>query len=452
MSDSYTPQNVGYAVSKLDGYSRNRFKLIPTSADSLQPGSQLNIPLPEGSICDLRSLRIWFRVNCVGADPGVANHYVGARCPCDAQSFFQRLVLNLNGVQINGSSNDWNAYCRMAKICKTTFDKDNSIDRTVQHGSISAPAVGSVGVANDEVATMACAEFPGTFLADSSTRFVHTGMLGSLVITATLADNSVLVPYSELNASFTTFAGVESAVAGNIRYSMDQIYATIDCISLSSLYDEMLMARLAQEDILINYKEIYTYTLENIQQNNATTRFSLATRCLDKVYSALRPANHAQTGIPAAELTDTPGDAFTGNKFVFGVFDPSIGTPAVRSQYTINNTPYPQYLMKTLVEGAADSAFAVENEDVGLKARGNLVGSLFDYNNVRGVVPLRLDHPTGIHPETRVSSGLSTLGVNMAATYLTQGFVHGAGRASLVACETQPQLVVSVGKMCSVNF
>jgi hypothetical protein len=233
---------------------------------------------------------------------------------------------------------------------------------------------------------------------------------------------------------------------------MDQIYATIDCISLSSLYDEMLMARLAQEDILINYKEIYTYTLENIAQNSATTRFSLATRCLDKVYSALRPADHAQVGIPATELTDTLGDAHTANKFVFGVFDPDIATPAVRSQYTINNTPYPQYLMKTLVEGAADSAFAVENEDVGLKARGNLVGSLVDFNRVRGVVPLRLDHPTGIVPETRVSSGLSTLGVNMAATYLTQGFNVGANRASLVACETQPQLVVSVGKMCSVNF
>jgi hypothetical protein len=53
----------------------------------------------------------------------------------------------------------------MAKICKTTFDKDSSIDRTVQHGSISAPPPGSVGVANDETATMACAEFPGNIFS-----------------------------------------------------------------------------------------------------------------------------------------------------------------------------------------------------------------------------------------------------------------------------------------------
>lgn len=447
MSDSYMPQNVGYAVSKLDGYSRNRFRLIPTSADSLQPGAQLNIPLPEGSICDLRSFRIWFKATGVDATNGADT--VHARLPADAQSFFQRLVLNLNGVQINGSSNDWNAYCRMAKVCKTSKDKNSSIDRAVQHGSVSEGA-------QSEVATMGCLEFPGTFLADSSTRFVHTGMLGSLVVTATLADNSILLPTSATNAGSFVLTAQEQAISSGIRYSLSGIYATIDCISLSSLYDEMLMARLAQEDILINYKEIYTYNQENITTPASTTRFSLATRSLDKVYSVYRPHDHASVGIQALQLQDTAGaDAFVGNKFVFGVYDPNVETPAVQSQYSINNTPYPQYRMKTLVEGAADSSFYVENEDTGLKGRGNLVASLIDFNEGYGVVPLRLDHPTGIVPETRVTSGLSTLGVNMSATYEATGTTGAGGAnalATLVACETQPQLVVSVGKMCSVNF
>ena len=451
MSDSYMPQNVGYAVSRLEGYSRNRFRLIPTSADTLNPGSQLNIPLPEGSICDMRSLRIWFKANCVGA-AGAAGSYVGARCPAGSSSFFQRLVINLNGVQINGSSNDWNSYANMAKICKTSLDKLNSMDAVVQHASVTAPPAGSLLAANDETSTMAVVDFPGTFLGDSSTRFIHTGMLGSLVVTATLADNSIIIPYSVANSAFTNFSANETAVRGNIRYTMSNIYATIDCISLSSLYDEMLMARLAQEDILINYKEVYTYTQENITTANATTRFSLATRCLDKVYSGLRNANHAEVGVPASAFVNASLATYVGNKFRLGVFDPNVADPQVTSQYSINNTPYPQYLQKTLVEGGADTTYAVENDDVGLKARGNLVGSLIDYNERYGVVPLRLDHPTGIVPETRVSSGLSTLGVNMSATQVINNFDVTDPRASIVACETQPQLVVSVGKMCSVNF
>ena len=445
------PQNVGYAVSRLEGYSRNRFRLIPTSADTLNPGAQLNIPLPEGSICDMRSFRIWFKANCIGA-AGAGGSYVGARCPAGSSAFFQRLVLNLNGVQINGSSNDWNSYANMAKICKTSLDKLNSMDAVIQHASVTQAQAGAVGAANDEVTTMAVADFPGTFLGDSSTRFIHTGMLGSLVVTATLADNSILIPWSSANTSYTMFTANEDAVRPNIRYNLSNIYATIDCISLSSLYDEMLMARLAQEDILINYKEVYTYTQENITTPSATTRFSLATRCLDKVYSALRNANHAQVGIPSSSFVNASLATQVGNKFRLGVFDPNLNDPQVTSQYSINNTPYPQYLQKTLVEGAADTTYAVENDDVGLKARGNLVGSLTDYNERYGVVPLRLDHPTGIVPETRVSSGLSTLGVNMSATQVMNGFDVGANRASIVACETQPQLVVSVGKMCSVNF
>ena len=439
----YLPANVGYATSKLGEYSRNRYKLIPTSADTLRPNGQLNIPLPEGSICDLRSLRLFFKVTCEGATGGGDTVY--ARCPADAQSFFSRLVVNLNGVQINGSSSEWNSYCKMSKICRTAMDKDQSVDRALQHGAISVAA-------ENEVARMCVADWPGTFFGSSSTRFVHTGMLGSLVMTGTLAGNDILVPVGATSSDIT-LTSAEEAIAGGIKYSISEIYATIDCISLSSLYDEMLMARLAQDDIKINYKEVYSFTQEGLTSGSSTTRYSLATRSLDKVFGTYRRGDHMSVGKEAYSLDDSIGDAYVANKFRYGIYD-NVSTPAVKHQFSINNTPYPQYKADTLLEGLADTFYAVEDDDMGEKGRGNLVNSQIDYNDGRGVVALRLDHPCGMKPETRVASGLSTLGVNMAATWAVDGqtSLPSGGVASLVVCETTPQLVVGVGKMVSVNY
>lgn len=440
---SYTPANVGYAVASLENYSRNRYKLIPTSADTLRPNGQLNIPLPEGSICDMRSLRLYFKVTATGATNGTDT--VFARLPADSSSFFSRMVVNLNGVQINGSSSEWNSYCKMSKICRTSYDKDQSIDRALQHGSISFAGA-------DETAKMALCDWDGTFFGTSSTRFVHTGMLGSIVLTGTLAGNDILVPAGAGGSK--TLTPAEQAIASGISYTISEIYATIDCISLSPLYDELLMTRLAQEDISINYKEIYSFAQEGITSGSSTSRFSLATRSLDKVFGTFRRGDHQTVGIPSYALVDTVGDADVSNKFRFGVYD-VVANQQVKHQFSINNTPYPQYRADTLMEGIADSSYAVEEDDIGVKSRGNLVMSQADFNDGKGVVALRLNHPTGMKPETAVASGLSTLGVNMSATWdITgqTGLPAGVGVSSLVVCETTPKLTISAGKQVSVAF
>lgn len=441
---SYIPTNVGYSAQRLSEYSRNRFKLIPTSADTLNPSGQLNIPLPEGSICDLQSLRLFFKVTASGATGGGETVY--ARLPADSASFFNRMAVTVNGVQINGSSSEWNSYCRLSKICRTSMDKDQSVDRALQHGAIS-------GAKANEVATMCLNDFPGTIFGSSSTRFVHTGMLGSMILTATLAGNDVLVPYSDSNNSFTLTAG-ELGISSGISYKLSEIYATIDCINLGRAYDELLMGMLAQQPMTINYKEIYSFTNEGITSGSSTSRFSLATRSLDKVFGTFRNADHLSVGKPAHTFVDSIGDSLVGNKFRFRLFD-SASSPAVEHQFSINNTPYPQYRAKTLLEGLADTFYSVEEEDMGEKGRGNLVNSLVDYNDGRGVVCLRLDHPTGVKPETRVTSGLSTLGVNMAATWDVTGqtgIAPASPASALVICEVNSQIVADVGKMISVNY
>ena len=447
--NNYIPSNVGYAVNKLSGYSRNRYRLQPQSADTLKSSSILNIALPEGSVLDMSSLKIFFRATAVGvaatASPG--SDAVAAKLPADASSLFSRCGVNLNGLALNGSTNDWGSYARLSKICRTSKDKANSIDNALQHGFVSASA-------GDEAVNMCLQDFPGTFINTASSRFCHGGALGSLSVSLTVAGADVLVPKGA--GTFPACTADEVTNAAGMTFSLSDIYATIDCISLPPLFDEMLMGQMASEDLKINYTEVYTTANEGITSGSASTRFSVASQNVAKVLCGLRNGNHASTGPVAKKLDNSSPSEYVANKFRFRLFD-TVATPVVKHSWSINNTPYPQYKAASLVEGIADSYYAVENDDMGQKSRGNMVESQGQFNDGRGVLALRLDHPTGQKPETRVCSGISTLGLNMSATFDLTGLtvpaaVDGAAIASIVCVETTPTLTVSAGKSCSGAF
>ena len=56
------PENVDFGAEVLSNYSRNTFRIEPNSSTSATAGRVIQISLPENSVLDMKSLRMFMRV------------------------------------------------------------------------------------------------------------------------------------------------------------------------------------------------------------------------------------------------------------------------------------------------------------------------------------------------------------------------------------------------------
>ena len=181
----FIPQNVRFASAKLSGYSRNRFKIMPTGSSEASAGRQTIFNLPENALIDTSSLRLHCTVTTKGATESGTTVY--ARLPADGSSLIQRLNVSINGVAVQNQSSEYNSVCRLLKLAGgSDRNRDGSVDRAVSHGAIISEDA-------DETASLIISEWHG-ILNESSTRFWPTNALGAVQLEMTWADNAVLVP------------------------------------------------------------------------------------------------------------------------------------------------------------------------------------------------------------------------------------------------------------------
>ena len=112
----FVPQNVRFASAKLSGYSRNRFKIMPTGSADASAGRSTIFNLPENALIDSHSLRLHFTVTTTGGSAGGGPTVVYARLPADAASLIQRLNVSINGVSVQNQVSEYNSLCRALKL------------------------------------------------------------------------------------------------------------------------------------------------------------------------------------------------------------------------------------------------------------------------------------------------------------------------------------------------
>ena len=264
-----------------------------------------------------------------------------------------------------------------------------------------------------EDVSMVMSDWKG-FLGETSCRFIDTGLLGQLQVRLTFAGNEVLVPRETGIAIGTNLTDANARTAASqIEYSVSNIFFTIDTIQVDPMYSEMLRQRLSQEEsISIIYKEYYSFSLDNITTGSHTTRFSLSSGSIDKMYATFRDSNHQTVGVKGHTM---PGATFSdlgvSNASRFMSFDNSTSRAGtLRYQYSINNVRSPQYRADI-----SDALFDVSyvNNKVYDDSPGTMITAMSQFHEGMFIVPLLLNHPG---EPIACKSGYDSRGINTSLT------------------------------------
>ena len=443
---SFLPSALNYATSVLDGVSVNTFQLLPNSSTSVSPSGQVSVAIPDGALVGLDTLRMYGTITATGAGDATAvpSTKVYARLP-QINDMISRATVSVNGIQVNGANGSYGDSMSMSTVATQDFSRSQSVENTLSNGNI-------IDALADQSGEFCWHNWQNIF-GHSSAKIVSTGMIGSMVLTVTLQDNSCLVPAGAGGIGVALTAD-EIPNRGKITYTLTNVRFTCDCYSIAGgFYDALLEQRLQEGPIALNYLETYFFSHDNQTGGSASARFSLATRCLDRVYAASRNGNYSDVGADALALTSGIGNPFRSNRTRFRCFDP---LNSATYQVQLNNANAPAF-RNPLVMGGANSAFSQTDEGMnnGIMGKGNSIYSLGDYNEGLGVVVQSYKMPSGLDNPYSVTCGLNTKGVNCSGVYSVQGqqgIDATDSAAVMVVCHTQAQLLIGMGRQVAVSF
>lgn len=448
----FMPESIMYSTGEMKEVSRNKFKIFTVSADTASQGKIVNFVLPENALIDLKSVKMFFDVACTGAAVnGGADDEVFGKLPNYSSTLISRCEIYANGVQLSAGSSEYNTIAHVLRLSESNINKDNSIDRCVQHSYIT-------GDDENDDETLCINEWCN-FMGQGSTRYLNTGLIGSISIRITFAPNSVLVPKQkavDVGENFTTEFAKENAAL--LTYAVTNMYMTVDTISLDPLYTDFLRERLEGGGLSYNYPEQYTFQQDGIQAStnqSVALRFALSSGCITKCFGLYRDQNYSGVvGIPAHSLPGASGVAAeTANCLRFRSYSgETVKAGKCSFGWQVNNVKFPQF-NSSWVNGLADVAYSQDKVDV--DNSGTLITSTASYNDGKFVFPLLLEMPTG--RGVGIMSAFNSRGINSQMVYQSASQVvpvasvspdlnnSGSASAFVVACTTA-QLRIQLGR------
>lgn len=446
----------------MENFNRNRFRLQTQGASTATSrGTIITVNLPENSIIDTHSLRMFHTVTCTNAGQNIATatNEVYSKLG-NSGCLIAGLEIYCNGILVQHKATEYNTIYRMLQVAQSHGDWDQSVEKCLNKSFINADE-------SNDVFTLCQSYWPG-FMSEGSARFLSTELLGSIQLRITYAGPEVLVPKQNgqaIGANYTT--ATAAANSALIDFSVSDIYFTLETIVPSPEYNMLLRQQLEMAgEIAINYKERYTFSLDGIPSTGAMSsanRFSLSSGSIDLVTGVFRDASYRTVGVPAKALVDAVGESYVSNFARFRSYDVDAGGAIVggaRFYTQINNVSYPNY-QKTALECLADVAYSddkVDPHDVGnlVTSQASFADGVFQANTL-------LNCPT---PELGVSlkSGYNSKGINTqmvfnalgqtglaAGTALASPWNSGVAQSFVVSTATQ-SVIVGLGRMVAISY
>tara|TARA_R110002050_G_scaffold77949_3_gene166430 strand:+ start:1488 stop:2867 length:1380 start_codon:yes stop_codon:yes gene_type:complete len=455
------PENVDFGAEVLSNYSRNTFRIEPNSSTTATAGRVIQITLPENSVLDMKSLRMFMKVSTVKGVAAAAAGDILGLLPANIESLIASIEVYVNGVQVSQGSNEYNTICKVLKLGAYNQDAQLTSGVLVNHAKmvdtlngVTASDVFGTNSANGEQGDV-CIDNWSNFLGTTATRYIPTDVLGSITIKLTLASDAVLS--GALVGGSTSAAALASPVTAP-SYTISNPYFTIDSCVLPDAYSELLRRRLLQDEYLpLNYKEYYSFINSGNSSSSYSNRFALSSGCINALYAVQRLDTHNVFG-PATNLARSNGArapigavgaGVEGKFFTFSTFkaSPDYLDGDFKYQFNVNNVAMPQFL--------ATNKFAMANlpyvnNKLTPRTQGVLVASESAFCDAQAVYTCMLSHPD---LSMKVMSGLNSRGINSQFYFNAQGLDTtkiAAGMTSVVIADTTAQLRIMAGRQISV--
>jgi hypothetical protein len=284
---SFNP-NLTFFLERLAGVSTNVFRLETQNKTTATSSDIITIDVPSNAIVNLKSLKIW----CNASANSVADK--GARLP-PINDLVERVEVSFGGIVVSQGTNFSNVLQEAQRAIM-----EESVDSVVGHpeyvraksyvnSATFADTANEVYAPPAGVTYFCIDKFPG-FFDTAAPSLCDLSILPDCRIRCYMASDNVLSTSQKVTiGKATTLFADTTATADDVsgaRYQLSDIHATIECIGLSDMtYDAMLSAQMSQQGFLeIPYKAYTTFQ----ETHTGSSRFTVSTACLDRVWVAWR--------------------------------------------------------------------------------------------------------------------------------------------------------------------
>jgi hypothetical protein len=422
------PPDLLYYSRSISGYSKNVVKLNTQNTSTLSSAgaTQLRLSLPTNTIASLQSLSMHATMATTGIPAVAANSNVYALIPRGGlEAVLDRVSWSLGGVSTDSGPAPYNVIAMMKKNLQCSVNKNQSDDGMLNAAEITtidvadAWAISNQGQKRDLVLN----HFLG--FTEAHPDYFDLSLVPELILTLQVSSAAEMLPVQfhaaalggvpvVVNTNFGT-----SYYGSGCSYTLDNVYFTMQVISIGSGMFNELMARVLSErgSIDVPYK---TYQLISQSQSSpaGSLRGSVSTMSLDMVYAVQRNAVETPPAAPTAKFggasytfqqppilaEDNYGYAMTQAAHCFT----SLGVAT--NQFTVNNSPFPLW-NATPTDTA--NLMVVSQGRTYSRQSGGLVGSLPTWLYQAYAFCFRLNH----NDDTTLVSGMNLSSINAQLSY-----------------------------------
>jgi hypothetical protein len=295
---------MSYVLNKLNGYSRQKYKLSPNISESQTAGNTIIVPLPENSIVDLNSFA-WFFTLTTPAGNLPSKHI---------ETLVSKISVECNGRMIDEGFDGYNLLWR--RLADFTLGDKETIRGVLNNGiGNSNVSASNVSVSSQRYSVY---NFMG-FLGTAQPRCIDLSLLGSVRVVITLAPNNVIMQH---------------AAGAYVGYSLSGNYFTVETITMNDggLYANTLAQRLndSANPIEVPFQTFSRFS-PGLTSLSQTTTGTLSTGSLDVLIGMYQDSNASTSA-----LVNTANTALRSSQWF------KTGSSNVtQSYFSINNNPYP---------------------------------------------------------------------------------------------------------------
>lgn len=283
------PPNASYFMQRIQGFSTSHFKLQPQTSGTMSANSIIRFTLPSNSYVNFGKggIRMFFEATTAGS---------GGRLPNGLDKLIERVAVYAGGTLISNNFSGYNVY-RAAKealgaekLCAATGHPEIVRAKSYHDGS-------DITGTNNEVYThdndMFCIDMWEGFLGTVAPSIIDLGLMPTLDIEIVLAQNSVCPSVAGIALADTGTLDLTDKGGGS-TYSLSNVSLQVEVIGMaSSVLDEIAEQRIAS----VGYLSLpFTNVFASVGTHSGSTRFSVNTASLDRIWICYRDSLFASQG------------------------------------------------------------------------------------------------------------------------------------------------------------